>query len=64
MTVIEDKIEHSNFYSGFVEVKSELSNFHKYWGSCKTSNYSKAHYINTHPHLMEVSSHESQKLEF
>ena len=33
MIVIEDKIEHSNFYSGFVEVKFEPSNFHKYWGS-------------------------------
>ena len=30
MTVIEDKIKHSNFYSGFVEFKSEPSNFHKY----------------------------------
>ena len=64
MTIIEDKIEHSNFYNGFVEVKSEPSNIHKYWGSYETSNYSKAHYINTHPHLMEVSSHDSQKLEF
>ena len=64
MTVIEDKIEHSYFYNGFVEVKSELSNIHKYWGSYETSNCSKAHYINTHPHLMEVSSHDSQKLEF
>ena len=43
-----------------VEVKSEPSNFHKYWGSYETSNHSKAHYINTHPHLMKVSSHYSK----
>ena len=43
-----------------VEVNSEPSNLLKYWGSYKTSNHSKVHYINTHPHQIEASSHYSK----
>ena len=63
MTVIEDKVEHSNFYNGLEEVKSESSNFHKYWESYETSNHFKVRYINTHSHQMKVSFlHNSKKV--
>ena len=63
MTVIEDKVEYSNFYSGLEEVKPKSSYFHKYWGSYETNNPSKACYINTHSHQIKVSFlHNSKKV--
>ena len=39
-----------------VIVKFKPSDLHKYGRSYKTSNHSKAHYINTHPHQTRLSS--------
>ena len=51
-----------------VIVKFKPLDFHKYGRSYKTSNRSKAHYINTHPHQTRVSSTifftKKKKLEF
>ena len=50
-----------------VIVKFKPSDIHKYGRSYKTSNHSKAHYINTLPHQTKVSSTilpKKKKLEF
>ena len=50
-----------------VIVKFKPLDFYKYGRSYKISNHSKAHYINTHPHQMKVSSTilpKKKKLEF
>ena len=50
-----------------VIVKFKPSDLHKYGRSYKTSNHSKAHYINTHPHQTKASSTiftKKKKLEF
>ena len=50
-----------------VIVKFKPLNFYKYGRRYKTSNRSKAHYINTHPHQTKASSTiftKKKKLEF